>query len=199
MKQKTLAKMTEKKIARPLGVLIPLIRSDIKEMDAVGKKAADAATVPYKISIGEKLIEARGQLKHNEWNPWIEHNFTLSRMSANLFMRMAGLDQAKVNRDLHLSQSEFIRKHINPSHGRSAGWIPEMRERLNRINVEKLTAPVSDDKVEEDLERKLALDLIDIGYRTLSVKLHPDKGGSREAMSRLNTVRDNLKGCVNEW
>jgi hypothetical protein len=199
MKTKTLAKVTEKKLARPLGVLIPLIRSDIKEMDAAGKKAAETATVPFKISIGEKLIEAKSQLKHDEWNRWLEHNFTLSRMTANLFIRMASVDKSKVNRDLHLSQSEFIRRHVSPSHGRSAGWIPEMRERLNRINVEKLTKPVSDEKLEEELERKLALDLIDIGYRTLSVKLHPDKGGSREAMTRLNTVRDNLKGCVNEW
>jgi hypothetical protein len=199
MKTKTLAKVTEKKIARPLGVLIPLIRSDIKEMKVAEKKAAETATVPFKISIGEKLIEAKSQLEHREWRHWLEHNFTLSHSSANKFIQMASVDKSKSYRDTNLSQSEFIRRHISPSHGRSAGWIPEMRERLDRINVEKLAKPVSDEKLEEELERKLALDLIDIGYRTLSIKLHPDKGGSREAMTRLNTVRDNLKGCVNEW
>jgi hypothetical protein len=35
----------------------------------------------------------------------------------------------------------------------------------------------------------LALQLIDIGYKVLSVKLHPDKGGSHDAMRRLNKVR----------
>jgi hypothetical protein len=49
---------------------------------------------------------------------------------------------------------------------------------------------------ERELQRKLALQLIDIGYKALASKLHPDKGGSREAMSRLNAVRERLKGFV---
>jgi hypothetical protein len=36
--------------------------------------------------------------------------------------------------------------------------------------------------------------MIDIGYKILSAKLHPDKaGGSHEAMTRLNAVRMRLK------
>jgi hypothetical protein len=46
---------------------------------------------------------------------------------------------------------------------------------------------------ERDLERKLALQLIDIGYKALASKLHPDRGGSAEAMQQLNRVRDQLK------
>jgi hypothetical protein len=36
-------------------------------------------------------------------------------MSTNLFIRMAGVDKSNVYRDKHLSQSEFVRRHINPS------------------------------------------------------------------------------------
>jgi hypothetical protein len=37
------------------------------------------------------------------------------------------------------------------------------------------------------------------GYKALAAKLHPDKGGSHEAMARLNRVRDNLKrNCVSD-
>jgi hypothetical protein len=43
------------------------------------------------------------------------------------------------------------------------------------------------------LKYKLAMQLIDIGYKALATKLHPDKGGSGDAMSRLNEVRDRLK------
>jgi DnaJ-class molecular chaperone len=43
------------------------------------------------------------------------------------------------------------------------------------------------------LKYKLAMQLIDIGYKALATKFHPDKGGSRDAMSRLNEVRDRLK------
>ena len=35
---------------------------------------------------------------------------------------------------------------------------------------------------------QLALHLIDIGYEVLARVLHSDKGGSREAMTRLNDV-----------
>jgi hypothetical protein len=199
MKNNSITLKKEERIARPLGVLIPLIRKDIKEMEAAGRKAAEIATVSFKIAIGEKLIEAKTQLNHKEWHRWLEHNFTLSRMSANLFIRMAGVEKSNVNRDLHLSQSEFIRRNLTPSHGRSAGWLPEMKERIDRVNVEQLTKPVADEEVEDKLERKLALDLIDIGYRALAAKLHPDKGGSKDGMSRLNTVRENLKACVNAW
>ena len=41
------------------------------------------------------------------------------------------------------------------------------------------------------------LRLIDIGYRVLAKELHPDKiGGSREAMTRLNRVKERFKSNV---
>ena len=48
-----------------------------------------------------------------------------------------------------------------------------------------------DDEVR--LHRELAEELVDIGYRALATKLHPDRGGSKDAMARLNRVRDELK------
>ena len=48
-----------------------------------------------------------------------------------------------------------------------------------------------DDEVR--LHRELAEELIDIGYRALATRLHPDRGGSKDAMARLNRVRDELK------
>ena len=44
--------------------------------------------------------------------------------------------------------------------------------------------------------KTLALQLIDTGYRVLASRLHPDKGGSHEAMSRLNHVRAMLKNAA---
>jgi hypothetical protein len=43
------------------------------------------------------------------------------------------------------------------------------------------------------LHRDLALELIDIGFKALATRLHPDRGGSKDAMRRLNRVRDELK------
>lgn len=49
---------------------------------------------------------------------------------------------------------------------------------------------------ERDAEEKLGRRLIAIGFRVLAQELHPDKGGSREAMSRLSRVRDRLLSNV---
>ena len=45
-------------------------------------------------------------------------------------------------------------------------------------------------------EPKLALELIDAGYRALATKHHPDRGGSSDAMAQLNQWRDRLKQDV---
>jgi hypothetical protein len=52
----------------------------------------------------------------------------------------------------------------------------------------------SDD--ERLLRHKLALKLIDRGFKALAAELHPDKGGSPEEMTRLNEVRAMAKKCV---
>ncbi len=47
---------------------------------------------------------------------------------------------------------------------------------------------------EEDtrLHRDLALQLLDIGYKALATRLHPDRGGANDGMRRLNRVREDL-------
>lgn len=57
---------------------------------------------------------------------------------------------------------------------------------------------------EQDIEarRKEALRLVDIGYKELAKKLHPDLGGSQEEMTRLNKVREHLievAWCIRDW
>ena len=42
-------------------------------------------------------------------------------------------------------------------------------------------------------QRSLALQVIDLGYKALARTLHPDHGGSTEAMRRLNLVRARLR------
>jgi hypothetical protein len=164
------------------------------------QQAAETASVPYKISIGEKLIEAKGQTKHGEWHNWLRRNFDLTKATAAIYMRMA--EATKSNAGVTFTSVRGFHRQTQPNYRgnvRPPDWLPEMKDRMERVNVERLAKPVVDEEVEDKLERKLALDLIDIGYRALASKLHPDKGGSKDAMSRLNTVRENLKACVNGW
>jgi hypothetical protein len=64
---------------------------------------------------------------------------------------------------------------------------------VDRVNVPRLAEERKSRDEEIKLHRELALKLIDLGYRAMATRLHPDQGGSRDAMSRLNTVRDELK------
>ena len=52
--------------------------------------------------------------------------------------------------------------------------------------------------LERKAQRTLALQVIDAGYKALAQHLHPDRGGSPNAMRRLNGVRPDLKQLI-EW
>jgi hypothetical protein len=69
---------------------------------------------------------------------------------------------------------------------------PEELERLRLVRQNELKR-VEELAAERKAERKLVAQLIDAGYRSLASKLHPDKGGSPDAMSRLSRVRDQVK------
>src|SRR5689334_21784678 len=49
---------TGKKIARPLHVLVPLIKEDLQ----LGRDAAERASMPFYRTAGEKMLEAKEQL-----------------------------------------------------------------------------------------------------------------------------------------
>jgi hypothetical protein len=59
-----------------------------------------------------------------------------------------------------------------------AEWRERVNGRGNRIASE---------------ESKIAVRMIDIGFKELAKKLHPDLGGSQEEMTRLSEVRRRLK------
>jgi hypothetical protein len=74
-------------------------------------------------------------------------------------------------------------------------WHPDVKQVVGQLDTETLNLKREDLKRQEEREaqKALALQLIEIGYKVLARELHPDKGGSREAMARLNAVRDRLK------
>jgi uncharacterized coiled-coil DUF342 family protein len=64
----------------------------------------------------------------------------------------------------------------------------EYQKRLREIE-----ARVAAQKAEDKKHRELIVQLIDAGYRAMAKTLHPDMGGSHEDMTRLSTVRDELR------
>ena len=187
-----LAKNESNPVTRPLPVLVKLIREDL----AKAAEAAHEAGMPYYKAAGEKLLEAKGSMPHGEFTAWVKRNIKVGYPQAVLYMKMVDTTRSMQNssRAEYSSLNEFRREHqgykqtVHPQ-----PWHEPIKEAIGRINIDHLKQDALARQEERALQRKLALSLIDIGYKVLVKELHPDKGGSRDAMSRLNRVRDRLK------
>jgi hypothetical protein len=181
-------------VARPLRVLVPLI----KEALSNGKQASERAGMPYYQTAGELMLEAKPQLSHGEFGPWIKRNFNIGPQHASRYMAFARATAGKQNSRFE-NFSDFMRKDGgDPSYGkvvRKQDWHAPVKEQIDRAKreAERLREESLTRQQERQAEQGLALRLIEIGYKVLAKELHPDKGGSRDAMARLNKVRDRLK------
>lgn len=193
-----IAPVESREISRPLKILVPLIKEDLRQ----GDEAAKNASMPYYRAAGEKMLEAKGQLEHGEFGDWIKRNFGLGKDQSGFYMKLAIATAGKQKSTADFSSLKDFRRrelgHDIPTSGggvRPPSWQEPVKEIIGRVDTETLNLRKAElSRLEErDAERKLAQQLIDIGYKALASKLHPDKGGSRDAMSRLNRVRDRLK------
>jgi Protein of unknown function (DUF3102) len=162
---------------RPLKDLVPLIKDELA--------AGQAAGLEHYRRAGEMLLEARELVAVGQWSRWLSQNFKLSRTTAGNYMRLAARPVTAVT---STTLSDFLGK----DKGHRASWYEPIRQITERVNVTALAqeSPSTEDEVR--LHRILAGQLIDLGYRALATRLHPDRGGSRDAMRRLNRVREEL-------
>jgi hypothetical protein len=198
----------QRQVARPLNVLVPLIKEDLR----LGNEAAQQAGMPYYAAAGAKLLEAKEQLKHGEFRPWVRRNFGLSPSQTTRYLGLAqairktendrarsflqiGNDAARSFPSINAALKEIGHSGYTAPAFKARPWHDDVKENIERAKreAERLRDEELTRQQERDAERKLALRLIDIGYKVLVKELHPDKGGSRDVMARLNRVRDRLK------
>ena len=179
-----LAVKTKSQIARPLPVLVPLIQEEIA--------AGNSAGLDHYRQAGELLLEAREQVAEFKWSKWLSANFALHRSTAYRYMTLA--ERIRENPDLVATSQQTMFEIVQPD---------ERKKRQKRRAAFKLHKPVDQFAVERQARteetrvlRKLALELIDIGFKALATRLHPDHGGSGLAMRRLNRVRRELKSVA---
>jgi hypothetical protein len=181
---KQLAASSKEEVARPLKTLARLIKADL----AAGENYSETS-VEYFRQAGEKLIEAKKQLNRGEWMDWLRDNFHKSANQAAIYMRLArqihGGREFKSLRDMH---QKMRTRH-------PAGLPAAIRRLMAGLHVDLDEWSEKDiaEREQMQLMQKLARQVIDAGYRALSMKLHPDKGGSNEAMRRLTEVRALLR------
>ena len=174
-----------KQVLRPIKTLATMIRS---YLDA-GDRATRDSLESYR-KAGEILIEAKSQLERGEWRDWLRDNFNRSASQANRYMKLATeMAKGKSYRNIEDMRHSTVRH--------KKGGIPEAIRKIMAgidVDVEGMSAPERPDTApsEVGLMRTLAKQIIDSGFKVLALKLHPDKGGSDEAMRRLNHVRELL-------
>jgi|KBSMisStandDraft_5_1062788.scaffolds.fasta_scaffold99877_3 hypothetical protein len=176
-------------IARPLKVLIPLIQSELQQGNTAGREH-------YRLA-GQMLVEAKDQISRGGWSGWLTKNFDLSQRTAQEYMRWAREEQIRGGA-AHMPNS--MREFTGHADRRRDDNQSKQQQEFKRV----LRDVARDDFVQErqakddeiKLHRDLAEELVDIGYRALATRLHPDRGGSKDAMSRLNRVRDELKSIA---
>lgn len=170
-------------IARPLTVLVPLIREELT--------AGNIAGLEHYLRAGEMLLEARDQVAPFKWGKWLTKNFALSRQTAYDYMKLA--ERVRDEPDLVKRAGQSIRAIAHPERKpERLQWRPVITA-TKHVDVDTFRESRQARADEVQLHRDLALELIDIGYKALATRLHPDRGGSKDAMRRLNRVRDELK------
>jgi uncharacterized membrane protein len=179
-----LAKTTSGQISRPLKILIPLIQDELQLGNTAGRE--------HYIQAGRMLNESKGQVSHGGWGRWLDKNFSLSQRQAQEYMLLARkADQMRaVGADLPLGSMYELRGAGDRVRNKQRKAFHAALRDLPREEF-KQERQARDDEIK--LHRELAEELVDIGFRALATRLHPDRGGSKDAMSRLNRVRDDLK------
>lgn len=186
MKHVAVVQSNKSQVARPLKILVPLIKDELV--------AGDEAGLEHYRQAGEMLIEAKDQVPHGSWSRWLTKNFELSQNTAARHMRLARRAETGQLKSVGTDTIEEALGY-QPRRERHAKWQP-LHDATDRVNVTRLADERQSRDNEVKLHRELALQLIDLGYRALATRLHPDRGGSRDAMGRLNLVRDELKSIA---
>jgi hypothetical protein len=78
-------------LSTPLDQIAGRIRQEHAAAGVSAKKALEHA-----LAAGELLIEAKGQVKHGQWLPWLSANCELSERTAQAYMRLAKMKSATV-------------------------------------------------------------------------------------------------------
>jgi hypothetical protein len=142
-------------------------------------------------------------MSREEFELWVRKNFNFGVRASDQYIAISratkDLDRRIVDRDRENEQYSF-RKMVrevteNKNFGKPAAWRADIADNIRKAKAD--ARRLEDERLSQAEERKaekaLAMRLIDIGFKVLAKELHPDRGGSKDAMVRLGKVRARLK------
>jgi hypothetical protein len=173
-------------VSRPLKVLVPLIRQDIEEME----KVTDKVVSPYYLAVGEKLLEAKEQVSHGCWGIWLKENFKLSHTVANLYMDYSHHVKIKPV-GFNLTYAEYKKNRKSDAKPQANPAQTQQAQAADPTAQAQAARRAEEERSASKKEKQLTLGrkVIDLGYKSMAVRLHPDKGGTSEDMHELQEVK----------
>lgn len=94
---------------------LPWLAEQANQEHELAREAGESM-VEHAIRAGEMLTQAKGQLPHGEWLPWLEEHFSGNRQTAAGYMRVS----ANVQRVIHLEEPS-LRKALAAVSGGNDG------------------------------------------------------------------------------
>jgi hypothetical protein len=184
------AKQIAQQVPRPLDDLAGLIREQLR----LSQEAAERAAAPHWFEVGKLLHEAKAQLDHGEFGDWCKRHFKIGPTQRARYMKAA--ESAVQNFRAGKYEAASLEDHLQGTSYQTGGKTGAAPHPAYAAHSAALDHDQLKRAEEHDLRRKLVLKLIDRGYKSLASELHPDKGGSTDAMTRLNEVRNAMKRCT---
>jgi hypothetical protein len=131
------------------------------------------------------LIEAHDQVPRGSWTAWLKKNFDLSDRTARVYMQWAREQDQIGSGSANLKTFNSLSDMRGDTERRREAYQSKQQQAFRKV----LREVARDDFVQERqardeevrLHRELAEELIDLGYRALATRLHPDRGGSKDA------------------
>jgi hypothetical protein len=108
---------------------LPTLAARINERHALALGAARTA-IEHALEVGRLLIEAKTQVAHGKWLPWIEANLTFGPRQAQKYIRLAQHgDAAKCDSNSHLTINQAVALLAAPKADdlTKEHWLAEMQ------------------------------------------------------------------------
>jgi hypothetical protein len=178
-------------VARPLKVLLPLIKENLRK----AKEVADSAASPYYLSVGEALLEVRKDPKNKgQWERLVKGYLGINPATAWRYMDYAEqINNLAIGQDSTFYQYRKLKR--NPpknktkfTYSQSENGATNAQSENGTTNAQSERLAVGDQKMKS--LHALVKEAFDIGYKKMAHRYHPDKkGGSNEKMKELNEAK----------
>lgn len=142
---------------------------------------------------GERYIQAKAVCPHGEWEANLKAEGATEEHATDCMRYYeavkSGLspDLPPIKETLQKAADEAFHERVK---ARVKKGMPDAPPEVVEDEAAKqVAAEKAAKKAENDKEHALATKLLDLGYRELAKRLHPDAGGTDDDMSRLNRVK----------